>query len=75
MDDVLGTASRLVLIAVDTSEPGNAGTLIRIADAMGADAVVFAGDECRPVQRQVPAGVGGQHLRAAGAVRARHRRH
>ena len=25
------------------SEPGNAGTLIRVADAMGADAVVLAG--------------------------------
>jgi TrmH family RNA methyltransferase len=31
-------------VAVGMSEPGNAGTLIRTADAMGADAVVFAGD-------------------------------
>ena len=30
-------------VAVEISEPGNAGTLIRIADAMGADAVVLAG--------------------------------
>ena len=48
LSDVLGTAPRLVLIAVETSEPGNAGTLIRIADAMGADAVVFAGDSVDP---------------------------
>lgn len=43
LDDVLSGNPRLLLIAVDTSEPGNAGTLIRTADAMGADAVVLAG--------------------------------
>ena len=46
--DVLGADPRLVLVAVDTSEPGNAGTLIRIADALGADAVVLAGDSVDP---------------------------
>jgi TrmH family RNA methyltransferase len=46
--DVLGAAPRLLLVAVETSEPGNAGTLIRIADAMGADAVVLAGDSVDP---------------------------
>lgn len=46
--DVLATAPRLVLVAVETSEPGNAGTLVRIADAMGADAVVLAGDAVDP---------------------------
>lgn len=38
------TAPRLVAVAVETSDPGNAGTLIRLADAMGADAVILAGD-------------------------------
>jgi TrmH family RNA methyltransferase len=33
---------------VEISEPGNAGTLIRIADAMGADAVVLAGHSVDP---------------------------
>jgi TrmH family RNA methyltransferase len=46
--DVLQAGPRLVLVAVETSEPGNAGTLIRIADAMGADAVVLAGDSVDP---------------------------
>lgn len=46
--DVLEASPRLVLVAVETSEPGNAGTLIRIADAMGADAVVLAGDSVDP---------------------------
>lgn len=48
LDDVLAASPRLVLVAVETSEPGNAGTLIRIADAMGADAVVLAGDGVDP---------------------------
>lgn len=46
--DVLAADPRLLLVAVETSEPGNAGTLIRIADAMGADAVVLAGDSVDP---------------------------
>jgi TrmH family RNA methyltransferase len=48
LHDVLATSPRLLLVAVETSEPGNAGTLIRIADAMGADAVVLAGDSVDP---------------------------
>lgn len=38
----------LVAVAVGVSEPGNAGTLIRIADAMAADAVVLAGHAVDP---------------------------
>ncbi|MFL6088086.1 MAG: TrmH family RNA methyltransferase [Mycobacterium sp.] len=48
LDDVLAGSPRLVAVAVDISEPGNAGTLIRIADAMGADAVVLAGHSVDP---------------------------
>lgn len=33
----------LVLVAVDVQDPGNAGTLLRTAEAAGASAVVFAG--------------------------------
>jgi TrmH family RNA methyltransferase len=46
--DVLADSPRLVAVAVETSEPGNAGTLIRLADAMGADAVVLAGHSVDP---------------------------
>ena len=38
----------LVAVAVETSDPGNAGTLIRLADAMGADALILAGDSVDP---------------------------
>jgi RNA methyltransferase, TrmH family len=48
LTDVLADQPRLVAVAADISEPGNAGTLIRIADAMGADAVVLAGNSVDP---------------------------
>ncbi|PXY19715.1 RNA methyltransferase [Prauserella muralis] len=35
---------RLVAVLAGIADPGNAGTVLRVADAAGADAVVFAGD-------------------------------
>jgi RNA methyltransferase, TrmH family len=46
--EVLAAAPTLVAVAVEISEPGNAGTLIRIADAMGAAAVIFGGSSVDP---------------------------
>ena len=46
--DVLADGPRLIAVAAEISEPGNAGTLIRIADALGADAVVLAGHSVDP---------------------------
>ncbi len=40
---VLDGAPRLVAICADVRDPGNAGTVVRTADAAGADAVVLAG--------------------------------
>jgi TrmH family RNA methyltransferase len=48
LDDVLAGTPRLVAVAVGISEPGNTGTLIRIADAMGAAAVVLGGYSVDP---------------------------
>ncbi|KAB7753172.1 TrmH family RNA methyltransferase [Mycolicibacterium mucogenicum] len=48
LEGVLASEPRLLAVPVGMSEPGNAGTLIRIADAMGADAVVFAGHSVDP---------------------------
>ncbi|KQH77945.1 RNA methyltransferase [Mycobacterium gordonae] len=48
LDDVLAGSPGLITVAVDISEPGNAGTLIRIADAMGAAAVILAGHSVDP---------------------------
>jgi TrmH family RNA methyltransferase len=43
LDTVLGAAPRLVALCADVRDPGNAGTVLRCADAAGADAVVLAG--------------------------------
>ncbi len=40
--------AQLVAVLVNVSDPGNAGTVIRIADAAGAGAVLFAGDSVDP---------------------------
>ena len=48
LDELLAGRPGLVVVAADISDPGNAGTLIRLADAMGAAAVVFAGDAVDP---------------------------
>lgn len=42
--DVLAPPVSLVAVPVEVRDPGNAGTIVRCADAAGADAVVFAGD-------------------------------
>lgn len=50
---ILRGKPRLVAVCVETADPGNAGTIIRIADAVGADAVVFAGDTVDPESPKV----------------------
>lgn len=48
LSDVFAQSPRLIAVGVDVGEPGNAGTVIRIADAMGADATVFTGHSVDP---------------------------
>ncbi len=48
VEEALAGSPRLVAVAVEIGEPGNAGTLIRIADAMGAAAVILAGHSVDP---------------------------
>jgi TrmH family RNA methyltransferase len=48
LSSVLGRKPRLVVVAVEIRDPGNAGTILRTADAAGASAVVFAGDAVDP---------------------------
>ena len=47
---VLSPTPRPLMLAVpvEISDPGNAGTLIRVADAVGANGVVLAGDSVDP---------------------------
>ncbi|HEX3789991.1 MAG TPA: RNA methyltransferase [Pseudonocardiaceae bacterium] len=46
--DVLAGAPMLVVVLVGVADPGNAGTVLRVADAAGADAVLLAGDTVDP---------------------------
>ena len=39
---------RLAVVLVEARDPGNAGTVVRTADAAGADCVIFAGDSVDP---------------------------
>ena len=48
LETALGDKPALVAVLVGVSDPGNAGTVTRVADAAGADAVVFAGDTVDP---------------------------
>ncbi|MFF2370387.1 TrmH family RNA methyltransferase [Agromyces sp. NPDC058110] len=41
--DVFAAAPKLIAILEEVRDPGNAGTIVRAADAAGADAVVFTG--------------------------------
>ncbi|WP_142053505.1 TrmH family RNA methyltransferase [Pseudonocardia kunmingensis] len=44
----LGERPALVAVCAGIADPGNAGTVIRVADAAGADAVLLAGDTVDP---------------------------
>ncbi|AKE41132.1 rRNA methylase [Corynebacterium kutscheri] len=48
MGKALVGTPRLISVPVETNDPGNAGTLIRVSDAVGADAVIFAGETVDP---------------------------
>ncbi|MFD1826875.1 MULTISPECIES: TrmH family RNA methyltransferase [Mumia] len=59
LDAALAREPRLVAVCADVRDPGNAGTVIRCADAAGADAVVLLGDSVDPYNpKAVRASVG-----------------
>jgi TrmH family RNA methyltransferase len=50
---VLDRAPQLAVGLVDAADPGNAGTILRTADAAGASAVIFAGEGVDPYNGKV----------------------
>ncbi|MBQ0897834.1 RNA methyltransferase [Micromonospora sp. U56] len=48
LETALAAGPRLVAVLAEIRDPGNAGTVLRTADAAGAGAVVFAGDAVDP---------------------------
>lgn len=53
LEQALDDHPRLVAVAADVRDPGNVGTLIRSADAAGADAVILAGSSVDPYNDKV----------------------
>lgn len=51
--DVFAGAPRLIVICEEVRDPGNLGTIIRAADAVGADAVVLTGRTVDPYNPKV----------------------
>lgn len=48
VDQVLTESAALVVVLVGVADPGNAGTVLRVADAVDADAVLLAGHTVDP---------------------------
>ncbi|GAA3902032.1 TrmH family RNA methyltransferase [Actinoplanes auranticolor] len=48
LTEALAKGPRLVAVAAEIRDPGNAGTILRTADAAGATTVIFAGDAVDP---------------------------
>ena len=46
--ELVSAAPRLVVVLANVRDPGNAGTVLRTADAAGADGVIFAGASVDP---------------------------
>ncbi|MGP6172028.1 TrmH family RNA methyltransferase [Microbacterium sp. A196] len=53
LDDIFAASPRLVAICEEVRDPGNLGTIIRAADAAGADAVVLTGRTVDPYNPKV----------------------
>ena len=53
LKEVLATGPRLIAVLEEVRDPGNAGTILRAADAAGADAVIFSGDTVDPYNPKV----------------------
>ncbi|MDN4491502.1 RNA methyltransferase [Demequina sp. SYSU T00068] len=68
-DDVVAARPRLVAVLSNVRDPGNAGAVIRAADAAGADAVVLAGESVDPGNPKVIRSTAGSlfHLPVARA--------
>ncbi|MBA3619280.1 MAG: RNA methyltransferase [Acidothermales bacterium] len=71
LSEVTSRSPRLVVVLADVRDPGNAGTVIRTADAAGADAVVLAGGSVDPYNGKCVRATAGSlfHLAVVTAVR------
>lgn len=70
LDAVLAARPRLVAVLAQVRDPGNLGTVVRVADAAGAQAVVVAGDAVEPTNPKVVRSTAGSlfHLPVVSGV-------
>ena len=69
LDELLSLAAgRLVLVLADVADPGNAGTLLRSAEASGTGGVIFAGETVEAFNPKVVRSSAGSLFRAPLAV-------
>lgn len=69
LDDIIAARPKLVAVLSNVRDPGNAGTVIRVADAAGADAVILASEAVDPGNPKVIRATAGSifHLPVARA--------
>jgi len=48
VDPLMAADQPLIVVLVDVRDPGNAGTVLRTADAAGVNAVIFSGESVDP---------------------------
>lgn len=53
LSEAVALRPQLVAILHEVRDPGNAGAILRVADAAGADAVIFSGDSVDPYHPKV----------------------
>ncbi len=63
-------AGSLIVVLVDVRDPGNAGTVLRAADASGSTAVIYAGDSVDPYNPKTVRSSAGSLFHVPLAVRA-----
>jgi TrmH family RNA methyltransferase len=71
LDAVVASSPRLVVLLANVRDPGNAGTVLRAADAAGAEAVVFPDASVDPYNGKCVRATAGSlfHLRVVVGVR------
>lgn len=68
LEEILGAAPRLLVVLTNVRDPGNAGTVIRGADAAGADAVIVGSSSVDVYNPKVVRSAVGSHFHLPVAV-------
>ena len=62
LDEVMASEPKLVVLLDRIQDPGNAGTILRAADAAGADAIIFSAESVDPYNSKVVRSTAGSLL-------------